>query len=86
MLCYTPCSISAANITELAGNGERRAADGRGAGGVLTDAYGEDSDHRADDGILNEVWFTGSNEGRRLSARAVVVGRVSESEHRGAWD
>lgn len=50
-----------------------------GSNRVDIDAYGEDSDHRADDGILNEVWFTGSNEGRRLSARAVVVGRVSES-------
>lgn len=50
-----------------------------GSNRIHVDAYGEDGDRRADDGILNEVWFTGSNESRRLSVRAVVVGRISES-------
>lgn len=50
-----------------------------GSNRVDVDAYSKGGDRSADDGILNEVRFTGSNESRRLSARAVVVGRVPES-------
>lgn len=49
-----------------------------GGTGRLTDAYSEGSDSRADNSILDEVGLSGTDQSRRLSELAVVVGRASE--------